>query len=538
MTALPEAFARRMRAQLGAEADAYFAALEAPYARGLRLNPFKSADPPLAICAEGRAIAWEPLGRYVAPDDRAGALALHEAGAYYLQEPSAMIPARALAPQPGDTVLDLCAAPGGKSTQLAAMLAGEGLLVCNEPVPSRAQVLSRNIERMGVPNALVVSALPEKLAARWPNLFDAILVDAPCSGEGMFRRHPETRLEWREDSPAGCAARQRDILASAVRMLRPGGRLCYSTCTFSEEEDERVIAALLAAHPELRPVPFTLPGLPPADAGMLKLYPHRVCGEGHFVALLQKANNFGTENEIIREGEHSLVADASHEVVGVGAADVAQTTRVPQCRSSAGEAVPARGAACGAVRAAQGVRESTAKNASMVADTVCPRHAARPRANLLPADQAFAPVSKAARAAFDAFCAGADFCCPYAPTAGIGDALVGCPPLPDVSGLRVLRAGVRLGECRGGRFEPDHALAMALRPPYPLPTVALTEAQAQRYLQGEALSGDELTAKPRGGYLLAVYRGLALGWAKYAGEQLKNHYPKGLRRAVRAEDEA
>ena len=140
-----------------------------------------------------------------------------------------MAPVSALSPRPGECVLDLCAAPGGKSTQIAAALAGEGLLVSNEPVPSRAKILSRNIERMGVPNALVVSAQPEALAARWGVLFDAVLVDAPCSGEGMFRRHPETRAEWNPASPMGCAERQRRILGCAAAMLRPGGRLVYST---------------------------------------------------------------------------------------------------------------------------------------------------------------------------------------------------------------------------------------------------------------------------------------------------------------------
>ena len=206
--ALPPAFVSRMRAQLGAEADAYFAALERPYLRGLRLNPQKPVSE-AALEAVGGVegpVPWNAaLGRYLHQDSLAGSDPLHEAGAYYLQEPSAMAPVSALAPHPGERVLDLCAAPGGKSTQIAAALAGEGLLVCNEPVPSRAKILSRNIERMGIPNALVVSAQPEALAARWAGAFDAVLVDAPCSGEGMFRRHPETRAEWTPAAPAGCA---------------------------------------------------------------------------------------------------------------------------------------------------------------------------------------------------------------------------------------------------------------------------------------------------------------------------------------------
>lgn len=257
--ALPPAFVSRMRAQLGEEADAYFAAMEMPCLRGLRLNPQKPV-PGAALEAVGgveEPVPWYPaLGRYLRNDSPAGADPLHEAGAYYLQEPSAMAPVSVLSPRPGECVLDLCAAPGGKSTQIAAALAGEGLLVSNEPVPSRAKILSRNIERMGVANALVVSAQPEALAARWGVLFDAVLVDAPCSGEGMFRRHPETRAEWNPASPMGCAERQRRILGCAAAMLRPGGRLVYSTCTLSPEENEETVRWFLREHPDFSAQPF------------------------------------------------------------------------------------------------------------------------------------------------------------------------------------------------------------------------------------------------------------------------------------------
>ena len=295
--ALPPAFVSRMRAQLGAEADAYFAAMEMPCLRGLRLNPQKPvSDAALeAVGGVEEPVPWYPaLGRYLRNDSPAGTDLLHEAGAYYLQEPSAMAPVSALSPRPGECVLDLCAAPGGKSTQIAAALAGEGLLVSNEPVPSRAKILSRNIERMGVPNALVVSAQPEALAARWGVLFDAVLVDAPCSGEGMFRRHPETRAEWNPASPMGCAERQRRILGCAAAMLRPGGRLVYSTCTLSPEENEETVRWFLREHPDCSAQPFSLSGdygTLDAPEGMLRLYPHRVRGEGHFVACLRRAGD-------------------------------------------------------------------------------------------------------------------------------------------------------------------------------------------------------------------------------------------------------
>ena len=166
---------------------------------------------------------------------------------------------------------------------------GRGLLVCNEPVPSRAQILSRNVERMGVRNAIVTSAMPAQLAPRFPAFFDRILVDAPCSGEGMFRRQPEARDEWSENSPRGCADRQMEILEEAAKMLAPGGALVYSTCTFNDTENEGVLARFTAAHPEFALEPFALPGLPSGSRGYVHLYPHEIRGEGHFVSLLRKA---------------------------------------------------------------------------------------------------------------------------------------------------------------------------------------------------------------------------------------------------------
>ena len=297
MTGYPEAFIARMRERLGDEADVFFTALDQPYQRGLRINPCKPACLPDALGVLAPVPWWPQTGRYLRLDSLAGVDALHEAGAYYLQEPSAMAAVSALAPKPGERVLDLCAAPGGKSTQIADALGGSGLLVANEPVPTRARVLSRNIERMGVTNALVVSADPERLESLWPSAFDAILVDAPCSGEGMFRRHPEARDEWREDSPAGCAARQRRILTSAVRMLKPGGRLAYSTCTLNREENDDMAAWLTQSEPCMQPLAFALDigdgRTLDATDGFVQLYPHRVLGEGHFVALFTKTDDTG-----------------------------------------------------------------------------------------------------------------------------------------------------------------------------------------------------------------------------------------------------
>ena len=200
-----------------------------------------------------------------------------------------MASAAALNARPGERILDLCAAPGGKSTQIAGAMQNCGLLISNDPEPGRARALAGNLERLGAANAIVVNALPETLAARWPEYFDAILVDAPCSGEGMFRRDPESRGEWNPASPAGCAKRQAGILDQAARMLRPGGRLVYSTCTFNRAENEGSVRGFLARHPDFAPEEFELPGVGASEEGMLRLFPHRLRGDGHFVAKLRRA---------------------------------------------------------------------------------------------------------------------------------------------------------------------------------------------------------------------------------------------------------
>lgn len=426
----PPAWIEQLKPLLGGQLPDFLACLREAPLRGVRMRP---GLPPLPEAQE--PVPWAENGWYLPLDSDAGARPAHEAGAYYLQEPSAMAAAAALAPRPGERVLDLCAAPGGKSTQLAAYMRGEGLLVCNEPVPARARVLSRNIERMGVMNAVAVSALPEELSPLWPGYFDRILVDAPCSGEGMFRRHPETRLEWTDASPAGCAQRQKHILRHAAKMLRPGGRMAYSTCTLNPTENEGVIRAFLREEPAFRLVSFQLPWLPDSD-GTLRLWPHRVRGEGHFVALLEKA-----------EGDGPLPPPASP--------------------------LPAPGKA----------------EAALAMDFLRRHMAAFPRPNAC-----FAGHLTAAPA-----------------------------ELPPLKGIRVLRAGLHLGEIRGKVFLPDHALALACPAARLLP---VSPAEAAAYQRGEVLKVSE----EQKGFYVPTLNGLALGWGKASDGQLKNHYPKGLRR--------
>ena len=267
---------------LGAAAGAFFDALERPAALALRVNPLREGVSEAAAQFAEDNVPWEKNGRYLKAGARPGLSVFHAAGAFYLQEASAMMPANVLGVTEGEKVLDLCAAPGGKSGQIAAALNGKGLLVSNEPDANRARMLYGNLERLGVSNAVVLNEYPDKLAERFEGFFDRILVDAPCSGEGMFRREPASRLEWQANSPEGCARRQREILSHAARMLRPGGKLVYSTCTYNETEDEGVVRWFLSEFPEFEAEDFELNGLGRSKGGMMKLWPHLVNGDGQF----------------------------------------------------------------------------------------------------------------------------------------------------------------------------------------------------------------------------------------------------------------
>lgn len=291
---LPEAFLQRMEAQLGSEYPAFLESLERPRAVALRFNPMKGERPVLPFV--GAPVPWEPEGFYYDPQTRPGLHVYHEAGVYYLQEASAMAPVALLDPKPGERICDLCAAPGGKTTQIAGRMLGRGFLVCNEINPKRAKILSRNIERMGVANALVTNEHPETLASRFPGFFDRVLVDAPCSGEGMFRKEEAAVTDWSQETVQMCARRQREILDSAARLVRPGGRLVYSTCTFAPEEDEETVGAFLESHPEFAPEPVEAPWFVSGENASYRMWPHKLLGEGHFAAVLRKT---GGESEDI-----------------------------------------------------------------------------------------------------------------------------------------------------------------------------------------------------------------------------------------------
>ena len=416
--------------------------------RGITANGLRDT----ALLAQaGIALAPSPFceNAYLLADPafRPGLHPYHHAGLYYVQEPSASAPAALLDVQPGEKVLDLCAAPGGKSSQLAAALAGQGLLVANEYAAPRAQVLKHNLERMGAANAVILNETTSRIAAALPGYFDKVLVDAPCSGEGMFRKEPEALRQHSEALVRQCAGLGRQILEDAAACLAPGGLLCYSTCTFAPEEDEGQVGAFLARHPEflledLRGLPFGCEGeraRSPHDPFPAE-YTRRIypCdgGEGHFMALLRKTQGEKGRMKLGRPG------------------------RLPaECAAFLRDAFPAL-----AGRAALAVRDMV---------------------YLLP-----------------------DF------------------PLPDLSGLHVLRAGVEAGQCVKGRFEPAHGLFMAFGGQcVNKERLTLDDARTAAWLRGEEIPAH--TAGP--GFCAVLVNGCPLGGGKVSGGRVKNRYPKGLR---------
>ena len=293
---LPEKYISNMKDLLGNEFEEYIASFNEPRLYGLRVNTAKiSVEDFLKISPfELTPIPWISNGFYYSEEDKPAKHPYYFAGLYYLQEPSAMTPAYVLPVNPEDKVLDLCAAPGGKSTELGAKLKGTGLLVSNDISASRAKALLKNIEVFGIGNVVVTCEYPEKLKERFTGFFDKILVDAPCSGEGMFRKDNKLIKSWESQGPEFFAPIQKGILKAAADMLKEGGYLLYSTCTFSKEEDEDNIFEFLNEHEdfELEHI-YEYEGFVRAY-GMeeaIRLFPHHLKGEGDFVALLKKKGN-------------------------------------------------------------------------------------------------------------------------------------------------------------------------------------------------------------------------------------------------------
>ena len=314
---VPEAFKEKMKKLMGEDYQALIKSYQAEPAKGIKMNTLKSSRKDLDLPFATWPVPWCKEGFYIEAEVRPGKNPFYYAGLYYVQEPTAMAAVQALDVQPGDWVLDLCAAPGGKAIQIAMALEGQGLLVANELVNSRASILSSNIERMGIANALVTNVFPEHLVANFYEKFDKILVDAPCSGEGMFRKDPGALADWSLERVDRCVGKQEKILETASKLLKPGGTLVYATCTFSPEENEVVIEAFLEDHPyDLERI--DLPGL--NDRGRvewtkkafgeiektLRIMPMHVRGEGHFIAKLKKTASQPLEKEKKTSGKVRL----------------------------------------------------------------------------------------------------------------------------------------------------------------------------------------------------------------------------------------
>ena len=540
---LPEDFRIRMRDLL---TESEYAAFLSCYGQkrfySLRINPLKADREQVLRLFEQenlQPVPWEPDGFYYPEDFRPGRLPLHEAGMYYIQEASAMLPAVLCDVKPGDRVLDLCAAPGGKSTKLAACLQGKGILVANEIHPERAKVLSSNLERMGVRNALVTNETSQSLASRFPLFFDRIVVDAPCSGEGMFRKEEEALIHWSPENVRMCAERQLEILEEASSMLRAGGRLVYSTCTFSPEENEGVIFRFLMDHPDFSVVSVPdLPGIRAEEWGLscgrpdwlskagidaasfgsagperaeelggtIRLWPHLLKGEGHFAAVLRK------------DDPQSAAAfrQAAALAVTAGSADGSGDMRIQTSRAG-NEKGRKRKEKSKGKKQGRGNRqdgESSLREMQRMWETFCSEFL------LFTHDSYDSHVSHAVTDF------GGENLCMF------GNALFGLPgPAAGMSmdGLRVLRAGLHLGTVNRGRFEPSHALAMALGRDEVCRFAEFggDSPRAYAWIRGESVSVNEECGK---GWTLVFIDGCSIGWGKVNGGILKNHYPKGLRK--------
>ncbi len=501
---LPEAFLQRMQGMLGEEYREFLESFEREPYRALRLNALKiGADGRSAAELFGAAglhpekVPWAEDGYYYEAGDQPGRHPFHAAGVYYIQEPSAMAPVELLGVSPGQRVLDLCAAPGGKSTQIASKLKGRGFLLCNEIHPARAKILSENIERMGVVNACVTNETPAHLAEVFPAYFDRVLVDAPCSGEGMFRKNDAACEEWSPENVHMCAKRQDEILDCAAEMLCAGGRLVYSTCTFAPEEDEGSVSRFLQRHPEFGLLPVDImdmekerlglkgcDGVPayaedpaPGLEGALRMAPHRIRGEGHFAAVLQKGGN-------LRPGFRR--GAKSGNVRGIAEKELGE---FPQfCRENlrlAGQAAASGGSVLEMPGAASGLS---------VAGLLEEAAGGRPG------------VSQYIRFGENIYLVPAD--------------------MPGLKGLKVLRPGLHLGVLKKNRFEPSHALALAVSPQdvAHLWNLKADSPEAAAYLNGQTFPAEG----EKGWYLICV-DGFGIGWGKLAGGIMKNHYPRGLR---------
>ena len=426
---LPQDFITRMQELLKEEFDSFLSGYQNTKSYGLRVNPLKYNKDPKALPFTLTPVPWAKEGFYAVFEEHPGRHPLHESGAYYIQEPSAMSVASLLQAEPGDIVCDLCAAPGGKSTQIAGHLAGKGMLLSNEIYPARAKILSQNIERLGVGNSVVCNESPDRLADHFPLFFQKIVVDAPCSGEGMFRREPSMVKSWSLEEVDRYAELQREILCHAAQMVKPGGYLLYSTCTFAREEDEQTVEYFLEQNAD-----FSLQELPICDGieegrpewtvsgredvkNCRRFLPYKVRGEGHFAALFKKREEADCLDEVFEKADRKQIVKEQ----------AISKEKIPDAMEEFMRDIPEW--------------KQWKKRLFFIKE----------RAFLLP-----------------------EHC-------------------PDLRGLRIVRSGLYLGDCLKKRFEPSQALAMALHPSGYKRSISFPaeDIRVEKYLRGETVDMDD-----------------------------------------------
>lgn len=447
---LPQEFKDRMSNMLDDEYNVFLKSFdnEESYT-GLRVNTRKNGAKEVMsqITNTLEGVNWCSDGYYCDKKVFSGNHPYHIAGLCYFQEPSAMAVVEALKIKDDDFVLDLCAAPGGKATQAGAKISGNGLLVANEIIPKRASILAENIERCGISNAIVTNETPEKLCEKFFDFFDKIIVDAPCSGEGMFKKEPHAIEEWSINHTKTCATRQKHIMDCAYKMLRPGGYIVYSTCTFAPCENEGVVDYMLSNYPDLSLADTGLDMLDNANANWVdskydlsmckRIFPHKQKGEGHFIALFKK------NGESVRKIDKISVA--KQDLTGVS------------------------------------LFKEFEKNTLNTNIDGC----------------------------FKMF----------------GDNLYLVPHSINTDKIKLIRGGLHLGVCKKNRFEPSHALIMALNLDDFKNYVSYKSDDKNliKYLHKDTILSEI------NGYCAVAVDNVPIGWAKGSGGVLKNHFPKHLR---------
>ncbi len=487
---LPEAFEEKMRLLLQEEYGRYLQCFEEPRHYGLRVNTNKISAEEFQKIAPWplEPVPWIPNGFYY--DGEQIQPAKHPyyfAGLYYLQEPSAMTPASRLPVEPGDFVLDVCAAPGGKATELGAKLYGTGMLVANDISNSRARGLLKNLELFGIGNVLVTSEEPGRLVPHFQEFFDKILIDAPCSGEGMFRKEKKMIRAWEEHGPEFFSGMQRSIVTQAADMLRPGGMLLYSTCTFDPRENEQIIEYLLQTCPdfeicEMEDYEGFSPGRPELTESRnrelektVRIFPHKMKGEGHFIALLKKNEPIDLERK-----REEAAGRKREEAAGRKRTEAAGRKRTEATGRKRAEAA--------------GRKKLPEELEEFLSGINC--EIDRRRVELREERVYYMPEG-----------------------------------MPELRGIRFLRSGLLLGELKKNRFEPGQALAMYLKKEDygKVLDLSVEDARVIRYLKGETLDvGDLVPPKEKGWYLVCV-DGYPLGFGKLSAQVLKNKYLPGWR---------